>query len=73
MPVDPTDSILIDPTLTEEDREAMMSLGQVNRMKKTNTIFDKVRERENVEKLDFAIKAILQHLINSRKAGNGNT
>lgn len=72
MAIDPTDSILMDENLTEQDREAMIALATANRSKKNNNIFDNVRERENVEKLDYAIKAVLEHLIKSRGGIDGN-
>ena len=77
MPIDriqPSDAILYDENLNEEDRNIIIDFMTKNKIHQSSGLFDQVKEKDNLERMDFAIKAILDHIIKKRGGGeDGNT
>jgi len=71
--VKPSDALLLDPNLLPEDQIAMQGFASANLKKSKAGLFDPVSDQDQVKKLDFAVKAILQHIIDTRKLENGDT
>ena len=68
---DPSDAILYSESLTQKDRKLVEKLFDLNIKKfkkefKSSNIFKDTERNEFMKKIDFGIKAILQHEINKR-------
>jgi len=70
---DPTDAIFMYQEITPEDKAMVQeiydkNMAKIDKKLNKQNLLSQVEENEMVAKVDYAIKSILQHIVNGRGA-----